>query len=377
MNRRDWLTRTAGAAAGLVAGGAAPLAWASGPRSLRNAGTLEDPIRLHSNENPFGPSAPAREAMSQAFGAAWHYPSEYYGPLVDRIATHEGVPADHIFLGAGSHEVLRTVGTAFGIAGGHIVAPYPTYEAFGAYARSVGGIVERVPLTADMETDLTGIEAAVTGDTALVFICNPNNPTGRVVPSDELGSVIARLDGQCTVLVDEAYHEYVQHPGYRSCVPLVRDGADVIVSRTFSKIFGLAGLRVGYAIAHPNTVRRLLEFRNRHSVSSVSVAAALASHGDEAFVEFSRQENAAGRELVYEAARAAGMNFLESEGNYVFVHVAEPVDRFQRRMSDRGILVGRAFPPYVDWARISIGTRAEMERFAAALVGVASEMGEG
>ncbi|MBO6577079.1 MAG: histidinol-phosphate aminotransferase family protein [Rhodothermales bacterium] len=375
MNRRQWLARSSTAAAGMML--AMPsAARATAPTSLRHAGTAADPIRLHSNENPFGPSDGARQAMMAAMDASWKYPSESYPALIAQIAAAEGVSEDMIFLGAGSHEVLRVCGTLFGISGGHLVAPFPTYEAFGAYADAVGGLVERVPLTPGKEIDLTAVEGAVTDDTRLVFICNPNNPTGRIVPSADLNAFISRMDGRCAVLVDEAYHEYVDHPGYESCVPLVKQGADVVVSRTFSKIFGLAGLRVGYAIGRATTVRRLLDYRNRHSVSSVSVAAAMGCYNDADFVAFSRRENAAGREIVYQAAADAGMTSLESQGNYVFVHVGEPIARFQRRMAERGIRVGRAFQPYTDWARISIGTRAEMDQFAQALVAVSPEIGQ-
>ncbi len=378
MNRREWIFRgSTGAAGALLVGATAPatLGWPPAARRMPN-GTRADPIRLHSNENPFGPPEGAREAMVRAFDESWQYPSESYPALIEQVAATEGVSPDHVFLGAGSHEVLRTAGTAFGIAGGHLIAPFPTYEAFRSYSMDAGGIVERVPLTSTMETDLGGMEGAVTDDTTLVFICNPNNPTGRVVPEHELRAMLSRLDGRTTVLVDEAYHEYVDHPDYSSCVDLVREGHDIIVSRTFSKIFGLAGMRVGFAIAQPATVQRMMAFRNRHSISSVSIAAARAAYQDTEFVRFSREENAAGRRIVYAAAESLGMEYLESQGNYVFIHVGEPVVNFQRRMADRGIRVGRAFAPYTDWARISIGTRDEMNQFASALAKVADEVGQ-
>lgn len=335
------------------------------------------PIRLHSNENPLGPSPAARRAMQEAFDRSCRYPYIAYPELEEAIAEREGVTPDHVVLGAGSHEVLRMTAMAYGLEDGEIVTGHPTYEGLENYAATIGAAVARVPLGDDLQLDLEAIEGRVTPATGLVYLCNPNNPTGSLLPSGAVRSFCQAVAARATVLVDEAYHELVEAPGYASMVPLVKAGENVIVSRTFSKVHGLAGLRVGYGLAPPPIARRLREFRTGASVNVLGVAAALASHRDEAFLRASRRANAAARDYTVRVLEQAGHRCLTSHTNFVFFHLgSDPgsdAGTFRRRMRERGVLVGRPFPPLTDWCRLSLGTLDEMKRFAAVFEALATE----
>jgi histidinol-phosphate aminotransferase len=227
-----------------------------------------------------------------------------------------------------------------------------------------------VPVEAEgMTLDLDAMDRRATQAVKLVFVCNPNNPTGTFVPADRLRAFCETVSRRTVVLVDEAYHEFANDPRYASMVPLVRAGENVIISRTFSKIYGLAGLRVGYALARPDIADRLRRYTTIGGVNLVGVAAARAAYEDAAFVARTRDENGAARAYVNELFTTTGRRVLPSQTNFVFFELGFDVRTFQKTMADRGILVGRPFPPYTDWCRVSLGTVEEMQRFAGALDG--------
>ncbi|WP_456429772.1 pyridoxal phosphate-dependent aminotransferase [Rhodocaloribacter sp.] len=372
MNRREWLTRSGMLAATSFVFGPGALA-ARGRAPARSARAARaEMIRLHSNENPFGPSPRAREAMTAAFDLGNRYPAEHYRELTTLIAEAEGLTPDHVFLGAGSHEVLRVAGVAYGLEGGEVVTPYPTYERMGVYAEAVGARVHRVPLTPGFDTDLDAMDRRTTNGVKMVFVCNPNNPTGMVIPADRLRAFCEDVSRRAVVFVDEAYHEYVDDPAYASMTDLVKAGENVIVSRTFSKIYGLAGLRVGYGLARPDIVARLKALTTAHSVNILGLSAAKAAFADEPFRTMSRRENAGARAFLSGVLDELGYRYLPSQSNFVFFHVGEDVRAFGEKMRGRGIRVGRPFPPYLDWCRVSIGTRPEMEAFVTALRSVSA-----
>jgi len=198
-------------------------------------------------------------------------------------------------------------------------------------------------------------------------VCNPNNPTGTIVPGDRLKDFCSAVSRCTPVLVDEAYHEYVQHPAYASMTDLVKAGEHVIVSRTFSKIYGLAGLRVGYALARPDIAERLRRYLTRHSVNILGLRAAIASYQDRAYQELSRKKNEEVRAWLYRHFDRLNLRHLPSETNFVFFHLGFPVTSFREAMAQRGILVGRPFPPYLNWCRVSTATMEEMKCFTEAL----------
>ena len=359
LNRRNWLKANAFAAAGLAI---APVAPVSLPKKIRTGGD----IRLHSNENPAGPSAAARHAITEAFDLGGLYPGEQYKKLETMIAEKEGLTPDHIVLGAGSHEVLRMAGTAYGIDGGEVLTAYPTYEGMERYAKQVGAFVHRVPLDDDLQISLENMDRRTTQSVKLVFVCNPNNPTGGLLPGKEMQTFCEEVSRRAVVFVDEAYHEYVNSPSYHSMIDLVKRGENVIVSRTFSKIFGLAGLRVGYGITRPDIAQRLRAFRTGSSVNVLAVHAAMASYGDEDYVSASQSMNSKGRSFVTDALQEVGHRVLHSQTNFIFFHLGSDIRAFGDSMREKGIRVGRPFPPYMDWCRLSIGTPEEMEQFTLA-----------
>ncbi|RMG46334.1 MAG: aminotransferase class I/II-fold pyridoxal phosphate-dependent enzyme [Acidobacteria bacterium] len=363
MNRRQWLKAGAVVAAGLaVQRDVSGVEWVISPSSERD----QKFIRLHSNENPYGPSRRARRAMIAAFDEGCRYPSGHYEELKTLIAEKENVSPDHIILGAGSHEILHMAGVAYGLEGGEVLTAHPTYEGLEHYARMIGAYVHRVPLTEDFQIDLNAMDRRITQAVRLVFVCNPNNPTGRILPADRLREFCRAISRRTVVLVDEAYHDYVEAREYSSMIDLVREGYNVIVSRTFSKIHALAGLRVGYGLARPDIIARLNQFRTNHSVNILGLRAAMASYQDVPFQDFSRRKNAEARAYLYKVLGELGRRYIPSHTNFVFFHLGWDVTAFRQAMKEHGVLVGRPFPPYTNWCRLSLGTMEEMELFARA-----------
>lgn len=371
LTRRQWLLQTGAAAAGLALGrSSAPADFVSLSCPLVDG---EVRARLNSNENPYGPSERARRAMIEAFDEGCRYPWRQYNALEELIARKEGVSPEHVVLGAGSHEILRLAGTAYGLQGGEALIPHPTFEGMENYAASVGAYVHRVPLTENFELDLEAMDRRITQAVRLVFVCNPNNPTGTIVAGDRLREFCQTVARRAVVLVDEAYHDYVEAPEYSSMIDLVRHGHNVIVSRTFSKIHGLAGLRVGYGLARPDIAARLRQFRTAHSVNILGLRAAMASYQDIEFQAFSRRKNAEARSYLYRVLDEMGYRYLPSHTNFVFFRLGPAAATVREALPKRGVLVGRPFPPYLDWCRVSLGTMDEMKMFAAALREVTSQ----
>ncbi len=353
LNRREWL----------LASAAAPLALRPILARAARRGVRAAPIRLHSNENPYGPSNSAQEAMTAAFGESNLYPSSKYKELATLIAEWEGLTPAHVVLGAGSHEVLRMTAMAYGLSGGELVTAYPTFEGLENYATRIGAHVHRVPVDDHLVMDLAKIEKRMTQAVKLVFVCNPNNPTGTITPNASLLPFVKEVSKRAVVFVDEAYYELVTDPAYATMVPLVADGQNVIVSRTFSKVYGLAGLRVGYALARPDIAARLRTFRTDNSINIIGLRAAIAAYRDPAFVQWSRDNIASERNKVVANLKELGHRSVPSQTNFIFFHLGRPIGAFQQAMAAQGILVGRPFPPYLDWCRLSIGKPKEMSAF--------------
>lgn len=365
LNRRQWL-RTAGLA------GAATLAgsWtnlAGNPIGLEQAGSSRQDgfIRLNANENPLGPSEKVRAAMMEAFDVAYRYPFSWQQELTKKLARKEGVTPEHIVVTAGSVEGLRISGLAYSWQGGEIVAADPTFQALLAYAEQFGAFVHRVPLD-DLVHDLDAMERRITSNTRLVFICNPNNPTGTILPAGRLRDFCTSVSRRTVVFADEAYYDFIQEPGYPSMVELVKDGLNVIVSRTFSKVYGLAGLRIGYLIARPDIARRLNNARVAFN-NVVGLYAAMAALEDEAFYRESLKNNAASQRIIYQALEQMNLLSIQSHGNFVFFQSRRDISELIEEMKQEKVLIGRPFPPLTDWCRLSTGTVADTEQACRAL----------
>lgn len=344
---------------GLLFASAAALAI---PKMGSSAGA---PVRLLGNENPYGPSDSAKRAMSDALELGWRYAFAEPQALRRAIAETEDVAAENVLLTAGSSEVLRMCALAAVQNGGDVVAAMPTFSFLPAYAERLGANVVRVPLDDKMTHDLPAMEAAISDATRLVYVCNPNNPTGTVITRDAIEGFVSAVDSRCPVLIDEAYVELLDDQERYASIDLVRSGRDVILARTFSKIHGLAGLRVGYAIAPEETIGRLVSLK-MSMANIVSVAAAHASYLDRDFQALSRQQLGAGRQLLSDAYADSNVRFQASVTNFVLAQVGD-VDRFRAAMRERGYLVGRSYAPFDDWCRVSIGRLEDMKRFAEAV----------
>jgi histidinol-phosphate aminotransferase len=335
------------------------------------------PIRLASNENPLGLSPAARQAALAALAEGNRYPREARQQLLEAVAAKHGVPADHVQLGAGSTEVLQMAVQALP-AGAAVVVADPTYEDVPQYAATSGRRVVKVPLRADWSHDLDRMrEAAEAAESALVFICNPNNPTGTLTPCDAVERWVREAGERTLLVVDEAYFEYVEEPGYRSMLPLIAGHPNVIVVRTFSKIHAMAGMRLGYALAQPATIRRLRAWACNNNANQLVLAAGRASLGDVAWHERSLASNRAARRILTECLDELGLDHLPSETNFVMHRVPGELGAYLQRMRQRGIWLGRPFPPLLGWNRVSIGLPEEMAEFAAELRGIVRGDGVG
>ncbi|MEM1269989.1 MAG: histidinol-phosphate transaminase [Bacteroidota bacterium] len=359
MDRRHWLRQSTLAAFGLAA---APTLAHSRPRFAD-----PDVIRLSSNENPHGPSPKALEAMQTALRGGNRYPNAQ--PLAKLIAEREGLSPDHVMIAQGSFEVLNMAGTALGIDQGEIIVPDPTFPIFELRAESAGATLVKVPVTDKQGVDLDAMMAAVSPRTRAVYLCNPNNPTGTLLPASSLRPFCEALAERTTVFVDEAYHELVTDPGYESMVSLVREGANVIVSRTFSKIYGLAGLRIGYALAPPALVQQMRAF-SAGPVNNVGLAAAIASMDDHAFAEASVQRNAEARAVLTDHLQALGIWHADSHTNFVWANFERPMRPLYNALREQGIRIGWPADPDQPWGRISMGTVQDMRQLNRALTAV-------
>ncbi|HMB94326.1 MAG TPA: aminotransferase class I/II-fold pyridoxal phosphate-dependent enzyme [Rhodothermales bacterium] len=363
LNRREWLARSSASLGALLLTGPAGLANAF-PDPLAAASAA--PFRLHYNENPYGPSEAARRAMIEAFSEANLYTREAAQALRNLIAEQENISPDYVMLGSGSGEILNAAGLVFGIHNGEIVTAYPSFEGLTFYAERVGATVHRVPLTEDMQYNLGAMQQRLTNAMRLVYICNPNNPTGTLIPTDDLRSFCVDTAQRAVVFVDEAYREYVDAPDFKSMIDLVRDGHNVIVSRTASKIHALAGLRVGFGFAHPDLIKQM-QNHVTGSLNVVGLRGALASYGDVTFQAQSHQQNNDAKNRLYTLLDNKGCTYLPTQTNFVFFRTGQPIREFRDAMEERGVLVARPFPPYTDWCRVSLGTPDAMDAFATAL----------
>jgi len=324
-------------------------------------------IDLSSNENPYGPSAAALEAMTRSQAVAARYPDAAEQQTIEAIARLHGVSPDRIVLGCGSSEVLRLCDAAFLGAGRTVVAAEPTFEAVLHYAKVTKAEPVTVPLTADFRHDLPAMARACDARAGLVYVCNPNNPTGTIVTGDELLAFLAQVPPTAVVVVDEAYHHFVEAPAYRSAVEMIDRFPNVVVARTFSKIYGLAGMRLGYAVASKASAESLRAHASWGNANAAVLAAAQASLADDGLVASRRERlNRTRRWLCAELARD-GRRTIPSETNFVMIDAGTDVKPLVAAFEGRGIRVGRRFAALPTWLRVTIGTPEDTRAFLAAL----------
>jgi len=361
ISRRSWLKKAGmGGSMALFGTGISTQLSAEEVKKF-NPRPLEGPIRLGSNENPYGPSEKMRKAMMDNFDLGCRYPWAYNGDLVKMIADKEGVTEDHIVMVAGSTEGLKVAGITFG-QGGEIISCAPTFLSMMSYAELWGTDINWVPLTKDLDFDLDEIEKRVSYQTRLVFLCNPNNPTGKLLPADRVKDFCNTVSKKTVVFSDEAYYDYITEPNYPSMVELVKEGKDVIVSRTFSKAYGLAGIRLGYMVARPAIAEKLRD-RVVANTNIMAIEAGKAALLDKEFYDFSIRSNKEVKASITKTLDELKLPYLDSHANFVFFQSGRDIGELNKTFADRGIIIGRPFPPLNDWCRISTGTPEEVAIF--------------
>lgn len=357
-------------------GGAATLAVPSWLNARgREAGTVESPtlaairqgtapIKLDSNENPHGPVPAAIRAMQRSMRRGSLYPDRDEQPLRDAIAKSNGLASDRVMIGCGSTEILRLAVQAFCSPTKPVVVAIPTFETPADYARTLGFPVREVGLNAKFQLDLDAMLGQVKG-AGLVFLCNPNNPTGHVHGAKAVTAFVdaaLAADPEVIVVVDEAYHEFVDDPTYSSAIALLDSNPRVFISRTFSKIYGIAGMRLGYAMGTASTIKQMERLSLPSSISGLTLAAGIAALADPAQVKKEQEANRVARAFTVKWFADAGFEMVPSQANFLLVNIRRDPAAFRSACAAQGVLVGRVFPRLSVHARTSIGTLDEMQR---------------
>src|SRR5947209_5235996 len=323
-------------------------------------GVASDVVRLSANENPYGPSQDALRAITDSFNVACRYPDRRNDDLIDALAKLNNVPNEQILLGDGSSEVLQLCALTFtGVKEGPCIVADPTFEALPNLAAANGAQVVKVPLTPSWSHDLAKMRAAAKG--GLVYICNPNNPTASITPKDELRDFITKTPRETTILVDEAYFHFADSPDYESVIPLVKDHPSLIVSRTFSKIYGMAGLGCGYCVAQKETLERIRPHQMWDSVNIMALAAASASLDDPEQVPNGQRLNNDAKTFTIGELDKMGYKTIPSQANFIMFDCKRSVVPLIQALKQRNVEVGRLFPALPNYMRLTIGKRSEME----------------
>lgn len=327
---------------------------------------------LSRNENPYGPAPSALQAISETAKMGCYYTDRGHERLTAMIAERHMVSPAQVVIGDGSTEILCAIALAWGRKGA-ILCPDLFWDTTVLYGERQGVATIRVPLAADMNVDLPAMASKVGEGVSLIQICNPNNPTGMLIPAADLRRFAADVAPKATLLVDEAYNELSDRPDDNSMIDLVRGGADIIVCRTFSKIYGMAGLRVGYAITSEANAKLIKSHLMSFGGNLAGVAAAIASYNDTGFLSQSRAAVLEGRAMILDAVAKAGLKALPSQTNFVFVEVPD-ADALRDAMAGRGIAIRGAYGSWKGYSRVSTGRLEDVARYAAALPELAGEL---
>ncbi|MFV1986879.1 MAG: histidinol-phosphate transaminase [Gemmatimonadota bacterium] len=353
--------------ADLLAQGPDPLARPPAPVFPHQANEYDAFAKLSSNENPYGPS----EKMLESMNGVWKYSNRYGypdGDIREMIAEHHGVEPENILLGAGSGETLQVAGHAFLEHDKKVVGVTPTFRTVYRTATNIDADVIELPLDEDYSQNIDlMIETTRRNyrDVGMVYLCNPNNPTGMIVPASDVRRLLDGIPEDVPVLIDEAYHHFIEDPRYETSVPYVLEGRNVLVTRTFSKIYGMAGMRLGYGIAPVDLIQQMRPYStgSMNALVKWGGVAALQDAESEAWVKKTTLDL---RKKTVGEIEAMGYECLPSECNFFMVKTGRPVREIQPAFRERGVLVGRPFPPMNDFLRVSIGTEDEMKRFMTA-----------
>ncbi len=364
ISRRNMLR---GFGAGAFLGSAYPMLGSSQLARVimpMTAAARSELIRLDKNENPYGPSPAAIAAMREGLDGCNRYP-DAADALQQKVAEIHKVAAEQVVPGCGSSEVLRMAANEFLLPGKNLVLATPTFDLLSRYARDNGAEVRAVPLTSDHSHDLKAMLARSDASTGLVYLCNPNNPTGSVTPRLELEEFLRKLPKNIPVIMDEAYHHYAVGPSafYASFLDRPVSDPRLIVLRTFSKIYGLAGLRAGYAVASAEMAQRLRRHRLQFGVNAIALRAAAAALEDTEHIRVCAKRNLDERTDFESHAIFRHLRMVDSQTNFIAMKVHRPLPEVTELFHKNGIVLGPAISSMEQYVRISIGGHDEMQEF--------------
>lgn len=380
INRRNWIKSSAFMAAGVTFMSGALSKLSAMPSAIRHAASKDSfmtdesvitsaptaiKARLSANENPFGPSPSAKKAIESVMDMSYQYPFTHFKELSGKIAAYEGIQETTILMDAGSTPLLLAAAMYYGKNGAEIICGDPTYDDLPRSAAKLGSKLIKVPLTDDYKLDLDAMEARIGPNTGLVYICNPNNPTATVVDTAKLKAFCERVSKKVAVFVDEAYIDYLPDPQGTTLISGVKAGQNIIVARTFSKLYGFAGLRCGYVVAQPATVKILSGYTTgMMSMSATTVAAATAAYQEKDFLQYALKQTLASKEYLYSVLKKEGYEYIPSSTNFVMFPIKMDGERFADEMANRGVSIRHWQFNNKHWCRVSIGRIDEMQAFA-------------
>lgn len=328
---------------------------------------LEDIIKLASNENPLGPSPLAKQAVAGAIDDMHYYPDSNCYYLKQKLALKMGVNTDQIMIGNGSDELLKLIAEAFLEPDDEVIIPKPTFSEYEFSARVMGAKCVTVPLK-NYVIDLSATLEAITPRTKIIYICNPNNPTGTIVSADAVQDFMDRVPDDIIIVFDEAYMEYNEDPGFSSGLQYVREGRNAVVSRTFSKIYGLAALRIGYAFTTPEIAQAVAKVTEPFNVNALAQYGACAALDDDKHVQASLSLNSAGKKYLYEQLAGLGLEYVPTEANFIFFDTNRSGRLVFEALLRKGVIVRNCdsfgFPSFL---RVTVGNDNENRRFISAL----------
>ncbi len=355
VNRRQWLQSSVTAAAGFP--------FLMNVRQTRAPLSGTDELRLNSNENPHGPSQKVLDAISASMSKGNLYPWNDKEVLRQHLSDFEGMPLDHIYIGAGSTEILQVAAMAFGLQRGKVVSCYPTFPVLMQKAADFSAEWLKLDLK-DHHYDLQTMADHCDDKTSMVYICNPNNPTGTRLDAGELKQFAREISKRTMVFVDEAYIEFSEDGLATSLASMVRDEPNIIVARTFSKIYGMAGLRIGYAYAHPDTLMTMRKHRIGYgmNVPMTSLHAAMAALDDQDFVAYCRKENKKARDIACASFKEWEVHYVPSHTSFIYFKHDRFHGNLQKQLHARNILI-RTYRDQPEYSRVSLGTVEQMEMF--------------
>lgn len=360
LTRRDWLVGGATLAGTMLVSNMASAQTVPAPNLNP---TQQNPIRAGFNENVYGPSLKAKKVMDEAAETAHLYDFFEQRTLNQVISKMEGIPGSHIAIGNGSTPFLERSAMACAIKQGKVLTADPTYGSVTGTAKMLGLDVVTVPVGEDMHINLEAMRAAMTDEIKLVYLCNPNNPIPSIIEKNALKDFCLEMSKRALVVIDEAYYEYVDNPDFQTMRDLVVDNKNIIVCRTASKIHGFAGVRIGFAFAHPETMRLITGPFNL-SLANVAVAGAVESYQDVEYQNFIKQKNRESMDILEKMFKDLNLEYVKSNTNFAFFNAGRPSTEVATEMRKHGILSGRPFPPFTNWVRMSTVKPEEMQYVA-------------